>query len=99
MAATVEGQPFLILRIPLGVDRGAGIELDLADGAAHMSIPIKGCDARVCIAYQTLEKRLRTAIEKGAAVGISYILVTDGKPQVVSFRAPFAGLTSALAAI
>ncbi|ACL62632.1 invasion associated locus B family protein [Methylobacterium nodulans] len=97
LAATLEGQPFFILRIPPGVGPNATLGLDLADGAPPITVPIKGCDAKICIAYLPVGQRLRTAAAKGGPVQVSY--ASDSLPNAVSFRAPLAGLTAALSVI
>lgn len=99
LAATQDGLPFMILRTPPGLGSTGAIDVDLADGSPALSVQAKGCDALLCIAYLPLDKRLRAAMEKGATVKISYVALTAGTVQALSFRVPFAGLTRALAAI
>lgn len=99
MAATLEGRPFLILRTPLETDQEAGIQLDLEAGRAPLMVSFRGCDQNVCIAYLMLEQQLRTAIETGAVITITYITRIDQGRHKLSFRVPLAGLTKALAAI
>lgn len=97
LAATQDGQPFFILRMPPTVGEGRTIQLDLRDGGSVVAVPVKGCDATVCIAYQQVGPRLRAAVDKGLAVQVSY--AAGSPPDTVSFRAPFQGLANALAAI
>ncbi|ENN86543.1 hypothetical protein RHSP_64232 [Rhizobium freirei PRF 81] len=97
LAASQDGQPFFILRTPPTVGQGRTIQLDLRDGGSVVAVPVKGCDATVCIAYQLVGPRLRAAVEKGLAVQVSY--AAGSPPDTVSFRAPFQGLANALAAI
>lgn len=97
LAAAQDGQPFFILRMPPTVGEGGTIELDLGDGGSIVAVPVKGCDATVCIAYQQVGPRLRAAVEKGRAVQVTY--TAGSPPTTVSFRAPFEGLDSALAGI
>lgn len=97
LAATQEGQPLMILRVPPSV--AGPVRIDIADGKPPISVPIKGCNAQLCLGYVLLDSRLRAAIEKGNAAGISYALKTSGTPARVGFGAPLAGLASALNAI
>lgn len=98
LAAAQDGQPFMILRAPPSVGKERAIQLGFPDGTAPVAVPIEGCDATVCIAYLPVGPRIRAAVKKGVAVGISYES-GDAGAGAVSFRAPFDGLSAALAAI
>ncbi|WP_247875200.1 invasion associated locus B family protein [Ochrobactrum sp. Marseille-Q0166] len=97
LAATQDGQPFFILRVPPVLGTGDAIHLDLGDGGSVVSVPITACDQKICIGYQRVGPRLRLAITKGLVVHVSYSAVTSSTR--VSFIAPFEGLATALAAI
>lgn len=97
LAAAEDGRPFFILRVPSWVGKTGSIRIKLADKGADVSVPIEGCDARVCLAYQQVGPRLRAAVAKGGLAIISY---DDGDlSRSVSFSAPLEGLSEALAAI
>ena len=97
LAATQNGQPFFILRLRLAVGEKGGVQLDLRDGGPIVNVPVTGCDQKVCIAYQPVGPRLRAAIQKELAIDVSY--ASGASTETLSFQAPFAGLSSALAGI
>lgn len=97
LAATKEGDPLMIMRFPPNVVGTAG--LDMGDGKPAAPVALKGCGPTICLAYLPLDQRLRTAIKNEAVVRISYGLKSSGISGRVSFQAPLAGLSQALAAI
>lgn len=99
LAATEDGKPFFILRVPLAVGEGGDIALDLADGGSVVHVPVKGCNAQICIAYQSVGPRLREAVAKARVVSVSFSGVTAGGVSNVTLSAPLEGLASALEAI
>ncbi|MFG1423815.1 invasion associated locus B family protein [Roseixanthobacter liquoris] len=98
LAATDDGRPVMILRTPTGASSGT-VALELGDGQPHVTVPIYGCNEKLCIAYLALDARLRAAIEAERVVGITFDLKENGAARTESFRAPLAGLTQALSAI
>ncbi|QTL05709.1 invasion associated locus B family protein [Aquabacter sp. L1I39] len=98
LAAMADGRPIMILRTPAGSAAGK-ILVDLHDGQPSVEVQVYGCDARLCIAYQPVDPRLRAAIETERVVGISYDLKENGAVRTVAFRAPLAGVKQALSAI
>lgn len=98
LAAMDDGRPVMILRTPASAGSGT-VALDLRDGQPSVTVPVYGCNERLCIAYLTLDSRLRAAIEAERVIGITYDLKENGAARHESFRAPLAGLTQALAAI
>lgn len=97
LAAGQDGKPIFILRVPLSIGERGVIRLTLPDGGRPVEVTVQGCTLVNCLAYQNLGARLRTAVEKGVTVDVSYI--AGSQPQRLSFRAPLAGLATALAAI
>lgn len=97
LAAADDGRPFFILRAPPSIGNKGVITLELPDKGAAVAIAVDGCNPAVCIAYQQVGPRLRAAVHKGGAVGIS-IQGADGSAKI-SFQAPLDGLKDALAAI
>ncbi|MBB4611555.1 invasion protein IalB [Sphingomonas yabuuchiae] len=97
LAAAQDGQPIFILRVPTNVGMGGLIRLVLPDGGAPVPIAVQGCNPTICLAYQSVSQRLRTAVEQGVTVEISY--GSGSPPKPVRFFAPLAGLAAALAAI
>lgn len=97
LAAAEDGRPFFILRVPSMVGKGGVIQMKLPDNGADVFVPVEGCNANVCVAYQQVGPRLRLAVEKGDMIGISY---AGGSPErTISFVAPLEGLDAALSAI
>lgn len=97
LAAAQDGQPIFILRAPPSIGEQGTIHLSLPDSGTTVSVSVQGCNSTTCLAYQPVGQHLRTAVEKGLVVEISY--TAGSPPDTVSFRAPLDGLTKALASI
>jgi hypothetical protein len=97
LAANQGGEPLFILRTPTSVGDGGQIRVDIPDGEPPLTVSVSGCDAKICLAYLPAINRLRTAVAKGMAVGISY--AAGSPPVATSFKAPLDGLSATLAAI
>ncbi|MGV2981675.1 invasion associated locus B family protein [Camelimonas sp. ID_303_24] len=95
LAASENGKPFFILRMPQDMEAGQPVLLDISDGGAPVSVPVKGCNGSVCIGYLQIGPRVRAAINKGNVVQVSY---RQGA-GVTQFRAPLRGLAQALSGI
>ncbi|MEW9539590.1 invasion associated locus B family protein [Agrobacterium radiobacter] len=93
LAATEDGRPFFILRVPLGVSNAGQIFLEIADGHQKVELAISGCDSTICIGYQKVGPRLKKAIYEGGEIGIFYI---GGLSKPTRIRAPLAGLSEAI---
>ncbi len=100
LAATEEGKPFMIIRVPPIVGVGKDIQLEFADKTAPIKIQTTGCDRNVCVSYLPVGPRMRGYISKGSAPEISYSFTdVQGRSNRISLRAPLKGLSEALAAI
>lgn len=97
LAANQGGEPLFIIRTPTSLGQGGRIQVDIPDGEPALTVPVAGCDAKVCLAYLPAINRLRAAVGKGMAVGISYS--AGPSATVTTFKAPLAGLAAALASI
>lgn len=97
LAATQNGQPLLILRVPPQSGADAVIHLGLNDGGEIVPVKISACDQNVCVAYQNIGPRLRAAIKKGTSVEVIFNDGTHTKD--VAFRTPLVGLSSAFSGI
>lgn len=100
LAAAQNGQPFMILRTPTTIDASHPVTLDISDGGEAVTVPVKGCNANVCIGYLQVGPRLRAAINKGRVVQVSFRNASNGNSgPVTSFRAPLQGLSDALSGV
>ena len=96
MAASEDGKPFMIVRVPPETGQGARIALSFPGRAQPVNVPIQACDITVCLGYVPVGPILREQIGKEATAEISYTL----PPQsILKVSAPFRGLIAALAAI
>ncbi|AQS41659.1 MAG: Invasion associated locus B family protein [Candidatus Tokpelaia hoelldobleri] len=98
LAATDNGHPFMLLRIPANANKNVPVELGFRRGKQQSSvkIPFIGCDANVCLAQTPVGPILTKAIDSETAAAISY-QATDGKR--IMFNVSFAGLKQAVASI
>lgn len=97
LATAENGNPLFILRIPQNAVPAQFIELNLLDDSKPIHTPIKGCNSTVCVAYVTVDKKLRAKISEKAIVEISFSV---GDPtELIKFRLPFEGLSDALATL
>jgi invasion protein IalB len=96
LAATKEGNPYMILRTP-PVARGGGlVSLKFEGRKEPVNIQLEGCNATVCIGMLPVGPIMREQISKNAAPTISYS-TADGK--TVSVTANLKGLSKAVEAI
>lgn len=98
LAATAEGQPIMILRLPAEVGKGSPVTLSFAGRNGSVSAKTGDCDQNVCLILLPVGPVLREQINKQAAAQISYDVPaqTDGR---VVINTTFQGLPTALAAI
>ncbi len=97
LAANQGGEPLFIIRMPPGLGDKGQIRIDIPDGQPPLAVPVTGCDAKICLAYLLAENRLRAAVAKGLVVTVAYAVGTP--PVAMSFKAPFDGLSAALAGL
>ncbi|MDX3806376.1 MAG: invasion associated locus B family protein [Bosea sp. (in: a-proteobacteria)] len=95
LAATQDGKPMLIMRVPPNIGAGKDIVLRFP-GKPQLQVKTNGCDARVCMALMPIGPVLRERIEKGASPEVSYAGAQQG---TVTLNPPLKGLSEALAAI
>lgn len=97
LAATKEGDPYMILRTPPAAARGGGlVSLKFEGRKEPINIKLEGCNQTVCIGMLPVGPIMREQISKNAAPTISYS-TADGK--TVSVTANLKGLSKAVEAI
>jgi invasion protein IalB len=96
LAATKEGDPYMILRTPPVAKGGGFVSLRFEGREEPVNIQLEGCNATVCIGMLPVGPIMREQIAKDAAPTISYS-TTDGK--TVSVTANLKGLSKAVEAI
>lgn len=96
LAATREGQPFMILRTLAELGPGGSLMLTLPDNSNPMRLSIEGCDANICLSRMPVGARLSQQIVEGGVIGISYETPSG---QKVNLSAPLTGLNGAVEAI
>lgn len=95
LAATAEGRPMIILRVPPAVSAGSEIRLSFADRAKPVRVSVENCDPNVCLGTVPVGPILRDNIARKTKVRVSY----DTPDGAVSVSLPFHGLSQALEAI
>ena len=93
LAASENGKPYMILRVPAGTGAGNKVSLTFAGGKQSVNIMLDACDASVCIGHVPVGPILRTQIGKEATARVSYPMASGAK---VMIKAPFKGLVTAL---
>ncbi|MCO6181002.1 invasion associated locus B family protein [Ciceribacter sp. RN22] len=96
LAATREGKPFMILRVPPSATADGKISLGFADRKAAVEVALDGCNETVCVGVMPVGPIMREQIAKQGAPTVSYTL-KEGR--TVSVTASLAGLATALKAI
>jgi invasion protein IalB len=96
LAASEDGKPFMILRVPAGTGAGTMVSLKFAGRDQSVNIKLDACDVAVCIGYVPVGPILRAQIGKDAIAQVSY---STPAGTMVSVDAPFKGLATALSAI
>lgn len=95
LAATQDGKPMMIMRVPSGVGPGKDIVLSFPD-KPELKVQTGGCDAKVCVALLPVSPLIKEQVAKGGEARVGYDIATLGRIVVVS---PLKGLSTALAAI
>lgn len=96
LAATKEGKPFMILRVPPSVSGNGKLSLWFAERKTAVEVALDGCSEAVCVGMMPVGPIMREQIAKQAAPQVSYI-TKDGR--TVTVTASLAGLGMALKAI
>jgi len=96
LAARENGEPLFILRAPAALGVHSIIHLGLHDGGQMVSVKISECNQIVCIAYQPVGPRLRTALKNGKRVDVAFGDQASGYPDMIL---PLDGLFAALSSI
>ncbi len=96
LAATKDGKPFMILRIPPSAKNESKVSLQFQGRESPVEVGLEGCNKAVCVGMMPVGPVLREQIGKGAAPEISYLTATGG---TVTITASLKGLATALKAI
>lgn len=96
VAATQEGQPFMILRAMPGLGPDGAITLSIPDGGNPVRVTVEGCNDIVCVGTVPIGPRLRPQVAGGGVIGISYATAAG---ETIAISAPLAGIEDALTAI
>ncbi|MDX1111775.1 invasion associated locus B family protein [Sinorhizobium medicae] len=95
LAATAQGKPVMILRVPPAAVKCSIIRLSFSDRKEPVEVRVESCDSVVCLGTVPVGPILRSHIARQSTVRLSY-----GADQGdVSFNLPFQGLPQALEAI
>jgi invasion protein IalB len=93
LAATADGKPLMIMRVPAAAGAGQPIELTMGTKPDRIVAPTDRCDARFCGVTIAIGDMLRRHIRAGTPCQVSYPL-PQGEPVVL--QAPLEGLYQAL---
>jgi len=96
LAATKEGNPYMILRTPPVARSDAPVLLSFDGRKEPIKIQLEGCNQAVCIGMLPVGPIMRDQISKDAASTISYP-TTDGR--TINVTATLRGLSKAVEAI
>ncbi len=95
LAATRDGEPFLLLRVPSFVEKQQPVKVSFPGRARPVVLDYKGCDDRVCLAMLPVGPITREHIDKESVVTIGF----SQNHQPVEIVVPLKGLKAALNAI
>ncbi|HTO39873.1 MAG TPA: invasion associated locus B family protein [Rhizomicrobium sp.] len=96
LAATANGEPYMILRADAQAKSDGLITLQFDGERQPITARIDGCNRTVCVAMLPVGDTLRRQIANSTTPTVSYALRSGGS---VTVRAPLKGLSAALAAI
>lgn len=96
LAATAEGDPFMLLRVPSKTDQNTPLKLLFSGRDKPVSVDYKGCDNNICLAMMPVGPITREHINKASDVTVSY---KDMNGQTVEIVVPLKGLKSAFEGI
>ena len=96
LAATANGDPFMILRVPANTDQKIPLKVKFSGRDTAIDVAYKGCNETVCIAMMPVGPITREHINKGNDVTFAFTEVSGQSFEIV---APLKGLKSGLAGI
>lgn len=96
LAATAEGDPFMILRVPSKTDQNTPLKLLFSGRDKPVTVDYKGCDDTICLAMMPVGPITREHINKASDVTVSY---KDMSGETVEIVVPLKGLKSAFEGI
>jgi invasion protein IalB len=94
LAATADGTPFMILRVPGDADQTIPLKVGFAGRSTPVIISYKGCDNTVCVAMMPVGPITREQINKESDVTITF---TEINGQTTEIIVPLKGLKLGLA--
>lgn len=89
LAATTDGAPFMILRVPGNTDQKTPIRVGFSGRDTPVNVPYKGCTETVCVAMMPVGPITREHIDKGSDVTINF---TEKGGRSVEVIVPLKGL-------
>lgn len=96
LAATKDGKPYMILRVPPSANSGGKVSLQFQGRPNPVQVELEGCNQSACVGMVPVGPLLREQIDKGSAPDISY---QGENGQKITVTAPLKGLTTAVKAI
>lgn len=96
LAATREGEPFMLLRVPATASKNNPLAVSFPGHPRPVLLTYKGCDNSICLAMMPVGPVTRENIEKESDVTIAYTISTKQQIEIV---VPLKGLSEALKAI
>ncbi|WP_235901899.1 invasion associated locus B family protein [Ochrobactrum quorumnocens] len=95
LAATKNGEPFLLLRVPPLVEKQQALKVSFPGRAKPVVLDYKGCDDKICLAMLPVGPITREHIDRESDVTIGF----SQNRQPVEIVVPLKGLKAALNAI
>lgn len=97
VAGSEAGWPFFLLRLMSPSRVEATILLDPLDGGMPIVAAVSDCSDKLCLAFVSINKRLRQRIEDGGDIKLTYYGKNGEKPQTLIL--PLKGIRMALKGI
>ncbi len=95
LAATRNGEPFLLLRVPPAVEKREALKISFPGRPKPVVLDYKGCDDSICLAMLPVGPITREHIDKESVVTIGF----SQNRQPIEIIVPLKGLKAALNAI
>ena len=89
------GQPAVVLTLPLGISLPPGVTISVDDGAAH-PVVVERCDPSGCIGAFALDPAMIAALEKGRQARVDFY---DGTRRKISVPVSLLGFTAGFATL